>query len=194
MPDFTPLSLGKPHLWKAVLLGTNWAEMKRSLTFNSTMFHHVANWLALLSSGIRLKSICLALLFWCAVEKLQTQQSINTERSSDLNQAKGHRKDRSARKSRKGKTQQAAVEKTSASGDKDKTEVSSRTQESLRWEGVLDDPVAEAERLEVYKANRRKRYMAFNKTLLENTKVASGSESDGTKLGRTCRAASADIM
>ncbi|KAM9452895.1 protein LIAT1 [Salvelinus alpinus] len=32
--------------------------------------------------------------------------------------------------------------------------------ESLRWDGVLEDPVAEAERIEVYKANRRKRYLA----------------------------------
>ncbi|XP_053561382.1 protein LIAT1 [Bombina bombina] len=31
--------------------------------------------------------------------------------------------------------------------------------ESLRWEGILDDPVAEEERIHHYKINRRKRYM-----------------------------------
>ncbi|XP_073526648.1 protein LIAT1 [Phyllobates terribilis] len=31
--------------------------------------------------------------------------------------------------------------------------------ESLRWEGVLEDPVAEKERIHQYKINRRKRYL-----------------------------------
>ncbi|XP_044141536.1 protein LIAT1 [Bufo gargarizans] len=31
--------------------------------------------------------------------------------------------------------------------------------ESLRWEGVLEDPVAEEERIHQYKINRRKRYL-----------------------------------
>ncbi|KAK3555767.1 hypothetical protein QTP86_028949 [Hemibagrus guttatus] len=127
-------------------------------------------------------------------EKLQTQQSTNTEQSSDLNQAKGQTKERSARKCCKGKSTQPAVEETPAPDKEDKTDASSQTQESLRWEGVLHDPVAEAERLEVYKANRRKRYMAFKQTLLQNTKVALGCESDGRKLGRTCKAGSATIM
>ncbi|XP_026794708.2 protein LIAT1 [Pangasianodon hypophthalmus] len=127
-------------------------------------------------------------------EKPQTQQSTNTEKSSDLNHAKGRDKERSARKCRKGKTTQTAEEETPAPDKEDKIEVNSQTQESLRWEGVLDDPVAEAERLEVYKANRRKRYMAFKQTLLENAKVALGSESDVNKLGRKCKAGSATIM
>ncbi|XP_058270978.1 protein LIAT1 [Hemibagrus wyckioides] len=127
-------------------------------------------------------------------EKPQTQQSTNTEQSSDLIYGKGQAKERSARKCRKGKSTQPAVEEPPAPDKEDKTDVSSQTQESLRWEGVLDDPVAEAERLEVYKANRRKRYMAFKQTLLENTKVALSSESDGNKLGRTCKAGSATIM
>ncbi|MCJ8740588.1 hypothetical protein PDJAM_G00060620 [Pangasius djambal] len=127
-------------------------------------------------------------------EKPQTQQSSNTEKSSDLNHAEGHAKERSARKCHKGKTTQTAVEETPVPDKEDKIEVSSQTQESLRWEGVLDDPVAEAERLEVYKANRRKRYMAFKQTLLENAKVVLGSESDVNKPGRTCKAGSATIM
>lgn len=73
-------------------------------------------------------------------------------------------------------------------------EASSQTQESLRWEGVLDDPIAEAERLEVYKANRRKRYMAFKQALLENDKVVLSSERDVRQLGRTCKAGSAKFM
>ncbi|MEE6469472.1 hypothetical protein FKM82_008642 [Ascaphus truei] len=31
--------------------------------------------------------------------------------------------------------------------------------ETLRWEGILDDPVAEEERIRKYKINRRKRYL-----------------------------------
>ncbi|XP_028839165.1 protein LIAT1 [Denticeps clupeoides] len=46
--------------------------------------------------------------------------------------------------------------------------------ESLRWNGVLDDPAAEAQRLEVYKANRRKRYL----TLQQATKHESSSKHD----------------
>ncbi|KAJ8266742.1 hypothetical protein GJAV_G00134190 [Gymnothorax javanicus] len=34
----------------------------------------------------------------------------------------------------------------------------SQCQESLRWEGVLADPLAEEERMELYRANRRRRY------------------------------------
>lgn len=141
-----------------------------------------------------MKSICLGLLFWCAVEKPQTQQSTNAEKSSDPNHAKGHAKERSARKCRKGKTAQAAVEETPGADKEDEMEASSQAQESLRWEGVLDDPIAEAKRLEVYKANRRIRYMAFKQTLLEHAKVALGSESDVKKLARTCKAGSATVM
>uniref|UniRef100_A0AAY4A5D5 Uncharacterized protein n=1 Tax=Denticeps clupeoides TaxID=299321 RepID=A0AAY4A5D5_9TELE len=49
--------------------------------------------------------------------------------------------------------------------------------ESLRWNGVLDDPAAEAQRLEVYKANRRKRYL----TLQQATKHESSSKHDPIK-------------
>lgn len=72
-------------------------------------------------------------------------------------------------------------------------EASGQTPESLRWDGILDDPVAEAERLEVYKANRRKRYMAFKQAVLENAKAVLSAESD-VKLGRTCKAGSATFM
>ncbi|KAM9006432.1 protein LIAT1 [Sarcophilus harrisii] len=36
--------------------------------------------------------------------------------------------------------------------------LSTKINESLRWEGVLADPVAEEERIRIYKLNRRKRY------------------------------------
>lgn len=35
-----------------------------------------------------------------------------------------------------------------------------QSRESLRWEGVLEDREAEERRLEVYRANRRRRYVA----------------------------------
>ncbi|CAI5643206.1 unnamed protein product [Oreochromis niloticus] len=40
---------------------------------------------------------------------------------------------------------------------------------SLRWEGVLQDPQAEAKRLEQYRANRRQRYIAHREALLKET-------------------------
>lgn len=43
--------------------------------------------------------------------------------------------------------------------------------ESLRWEGVLEDPQAEEERLEVYRANRRQRYVSHREALLREIHV-----------------------
>lgn len=43
--------------------------------------------------------------------------------------------------------------------------------ESLRWEGVLDDPQAEEKRLEVYRANRRQRYISHREALLREIHV-----------------------
>ncbi|XP_059911888.1 protein LIAT1 [Gadus macrocephalus] len=40
-------------------------------------------------------------------------------------------------------------------------ELSAQARGSLRWEGELDDPLAEGERLELYKARRRQRYLAL---------------------------------
>lgn len=36
--------------------------------------------------------------------------------------------------------------------------LSNQINESLRWDGILDDPEAEKERIRVYKLNRRQRY------------------------------------
>lgn len=41
--------------------------------------------------------------------------------------------------------------------------------ESLRWEGVLEDPQAEEKRLELYRAKRRQRYIAHREALLKET-------------------------
>ncbi|TKS82804.1 Protein LIAT1 [Collichthys lucidus] len=46
-------------------------------------------------------------------------------------------------------------------------EVSTQARESLRWEGVLEDPQAEGRRLEVYRANRQQRYIAHREALLK---------------------------
>ncbi|XP_074016996.1 protein LIAT1 [Numenius arquata] len=39
--------------------------------------------------------------------------------------------------------------------------LSAQLNESLRWDGILEDPVAEEERLRIYKMNRRKRYELY---------------------------------
>lgn len=41
--------------------------------------------------------------------------------------------------------------------------------ESLRWEGVLDDPAAEEERIRQYKINRRKRYLLAAQKSVHNS-------------------------
>lgn len=49
---------------------------------------------------------------------------------------------------------------------------STQARESLRWEGVLEDPQAEEKRLELYRANRRQRYIAHREALLKETQDA----------------------
>ncbi|KAM7374516.1 hypothetical protein PAMP_007169 [Pampus punctatissimus] len=49
------------------------------------------------------------------------------------------------------------------------SELSAQARESLRWEGVLEDPQAEEKRLELYRANRRQRYIAHREALLKET-------------------------
>ena len=40
-------------------------------------------------------------------------------------------------------------------------DLGARSRESLRWEGALEDPQAEERRLELYRANRRQRYIGI---------------------------------
>ncbi|KAL7844585.1 hypothetical protein SRHO_G00231240 [Serrasalmus rhombeus] len=124
-------------------------------------------------------------------ERPHTEERTNAEKSGDPNKAKGHAKERGSRKSRKSKTSPPAVEDDPVPPQEDKTELSNQAQESLRWEGVLEDPAAEAERLEVYRANRRKRYMASRQTLLENIRVGLGPDPDVSKLGNRVQKAGA---
>uniref|UniRef100_A0A3B1J368 Si:ch211-274p24.2 n=1 Tax=Astyanax mexicanus TaxID=7994 RepID=A0A3B1J368_ASTMX len=94
-----------------------------------------------------------------------------------------------SRKSRKCKISQPAVQEDPVPPkEEDKTEL---MQESLRWEGVLEDPAAELERLEVYRANRRKRYVAFRQTLLENIHVGLCPNPDVQKSDRMQKAGTA---
>ncbi|KAM4726093.1 protein LIAT1 [Anableps anableps] len=44
--------------------------------------------------------------------------------------------------------------------------------ESLRWEGVMQDPQEEAKRLERYRANRRQRYITHREALLREAQHA----------------------
>ncbi|XP_038565498.1 protein LIAT1 isoform X1 [Micropterus salmoides] len=51
-------------------------------------------------------------------------------------------------------------------------ELSTQARESLRWEGVLEDPQHEEKRLELYRANRRQRYIAHREALVNETQNA----------------------
>lgn len=95
--------------------------------------------------------------------------------NSSLTKGGGPTKGKTGKRSKKLKKSVSNQETAPApSAEKDKAEVSAKSLESLRWEGVLDDPVSEAERLEVYKANRRKRYLAAQQ--LGKTAVTQASQ------------------
>uniref|UniRef100_A0A452IC43 Protein LIAT1 n=1 Tax=Gopherus agassizii TaxID=38772 RepID=A0A452IC43_9SAUR len=47
---------------------------------------------------------------------------------------------------------------TTSGSTQTEQDISDQINESLRWDGILEDPAAEEERLRVYKLNRRKRY------------------------------------
>ncbi|KAK7143840.1 hypothetical protein R3I93_014872 [Phoxinus phoxinus] len=90
-------------------------------------------------------------------EKLQTEQWTNGEISDA--QDKGHAKAKELNSS-KSQNPKVVSEVASVPTEEDKSDLTHLGQDSLRWEGALEDPIAEAQRLEVYRANRRKRYMA----------------------------------
>ena len=48
-------------------------------------------------------------------------------------------------------------------------ELDDQARDSLRWEGVLEDPQAEEKRLELYRANRRQRYISHRDALIKDT-------------------------
>ncbi|XP_034462365.1 protein LIAT1 [Hippoglossus hippoglossus] len=65
-----------------------------------------------------------------------------------------------------------AANKTSGSGAPAVSELSNQARESLRWEGALEDPQAEEKRLELYRANRRQRYITHRDTVLRESQDA----------------------
>lgn len=96
--------------------------------------------------------------------------------------SKGHTKAKE-RKSFKSKSLKVLAEVAPVLTEEDKSNVTYQEQDSLRWEGVLEDPVAEAQRLEVYKANRRKRYLA-SKQFLQNNQTGLCIDSNSSKLNK----------
>uniref|UniRef100_A0A3Q3KTX5 Uncharacterized protein n=1 Tax=Labrus bergylta TaxID=56723 RepID=A0A3Q3KTX5_9LABR len=64
----------------------------------------------------------------------------------------------------------------------EEAEPSSQHGESLRWEGALEDPQAEEKRLELYRANRRQRYISHRKTLLKDNQVVFSMENKDLKV------------
>lgn len=101
-------------------------------------------------------------------EKHQMEQWTSGEMSDA--QSKGHTKTRE-RKSCKSKNPKVLSEVAPVSREEDKSDLTYQEQDSLRWDGVLEDPVAEAQRLEVYRANRRKRYLASKQAFLQNNQT-----------------------
>lgn len=102
------------------------------------------------------------------LEKLQTEQWTYGEMSDA--QSKGHTKAKEP-KSCKSKNPKVLSEVALVLTEEDKSDLTYQEQGSLRWEGVLEDPVAEAQRLEMYKANRRKRYLASKQAFLQNNQT-----------------------
>ncbi|XP_076836774.1 uncharacterized protein LOC143482314 [Brachyhypopomus gauderio] len=121
-------------------------------------------------------------------EKPQEDQWTGAKKSGETNPGKGNStKERSAGKSQKCKSKLPVEEGTPALATEDQVQPSSPAQESLRWDGVLEDPAAEAERLEVYRANRRKRYMASRQMLSETMQTGLGPDPH-SRLGRAHKA------
>ncbi|TRZ02885.1 hypothetical protein DNTS_033255 [Danionella cerebrum] len=95
--------------------------------------------------------------------KLQTEQWTNGT-MDDCN-SKGKTK---GRKNGKSKNHKAAGDIALDSVEEKKPGLTHFSPDSLRWEGALEDPVAEAQRLEVYRANRRQRYIESRQAFLLN--------------------------
>lgn len=82
---------------------------------------------------------------------------------------------RSKRQPKDSTVQSTATNKPSGGGAPwrgDVSELSAQARESLRWEGVLEDPQAEEKRLELYRANRQQRYRTHRQALIEETQAA----------------------
>ncbi|RXN14355.1 LIAT1 [Labeo rohita] len=110
-------------------------------------------------------------------EKLQTEQWTNGEMSDAQSKGQAKAKERKSSKSKNPKGVSEVVPT-----EEDKSDLTHIEQDSLRWEGALEDPSAEAQRLEVYRANRRKRYMASRQAFLQNTQTGLSIDSNSSKL------------
>ncbi|KAM4620204.1 protein LIAT1 [Polymixia lowei] len=93
----------------------------------------------------------------------------------DAERASGGGED--GRKSKKQPTDSPSTETNENGGggspsQGDVSELTAQARESLRWEGALEDPLAEEKRMEVYRANRRQRYLAHRQAMLEETQTA----------------------
>ncbi|XP_036379650.1 protein LIAT1 [Megalops cyprinoides] len=86
---------------------------------------------------------------------------------------KGTRKNR--RKQEEESVPEPAVAPPTAS-PQEEASLSSSAQESLRWEGVKEDPAEEEQRLEIYRANRRRRYLFAQQGLPANVMPAAVQE------------------
>uniref|UniRef100_A0A3P9MG64 Uncharacterized protein n=1 Tax=Oryzias latipes TaxID=8090 RepID=A0A3P9MG64_ORYLA len=112
----------------------------------------------------------------CPQEQTQIQEQLPKPKASKKKNAKP-----GSGCSQKSKTHQkdsqAMVELTddtsSSRAMAHETGLGMQARESLRWEGVLQDPQEEAKRLEQYRANRRQRYIAHREALLKDTQQAS---------------------
>nr|XP_055035508.1 LOW QUALITY PROTEIN: protein LIAT1 [Misgurnus anguillicaudatus] len=112
-------------------------------------------------------------------EKLQMEQWTNGEMSDA--QSKGLVKAKELKKF-KSKNLKIVSQVAPVPTEEEKSDLTHQEQDSLRWEGVLDDPVAEAQRLEVYRANRRKRYLASKQAFLQNNQTGLCIDSNSSKL------------
>ncbi|XP_068011123.1 protein LIAT1 [Melanerpes formicivorus] len=87
-----------------------------------------------------------------------------------------------AGKSQKDAEIKKAIASTSTILDSTQTDqgLSAQLNKSLRWDGILEDPVAEEERLRVYKVNRRKRYELYIQQHLPNCQALPTASWQGT--------------
>ncbi|KAL1260800.1 hypothetical protein QQF64_008627 [Cirrhinus molitorella] len=84
----------------------------------------------------------------------------------------GHTCSQNTRKQQKGRRQHkkllVSIARSSQSKKMPPKTAMSQSQESLRWVGVLADPVEEGKRIDIYKTNRRKRYLDAQKDLMKS--------------------------
>ncbi|TNN66428.1 Protein LIAT1 [Liparis tanakae] len=83
----------------------------------------------------------------------------------------GERLAGSGRRSKKHQHKDPLAPPTAAHRASSVGRLGAQARESLRWEGVLEDPQAEERRLELYRANRRQRYNAHRDALAEQQTV-----------------------